>query len=550
MMSKFPYEIPYQRNKDRTYRFFEILPGFLTWTILILPFVLAFTNITIAAVLMIAYLMMWFVKAIALNLRTLQGFRILNEHKKLDWVALTKDLDSPEMNKGNFPSWHYENKRRQADNPNGIYADNIVHAVIVATYNEAREVLKPTLENVLNSRYDKKKMIVLLAYEERGGEEVEKQAKALMDEYKGVFMVSEAVKHPADIPDEVIGKGGNITYAGRRLAEIVEKKKINPRDVLVTTLDADNRAHESYFACLSYVYSVCHDPKYMSFQPLPMFTNNIWDAPALMRVIATGNSCWMMVQGLRQHMLRNFSAHAQPLHALIETDFWSVRTIVEDGHQFWRSYFAFDGMHEVIPIFLPIYQDAVLADGYRRTLKAQFIQLRRWAWGASDVAYVAKYGFFTKHNIPKHDVLFKFLRLLEGHVSWATAPLILLFGAIIPWIFNQTDFLANQLPQVSSRIQTVAMIGILTTLFLSFKILPPKPRRYRRHRTIFMVLQWGLLPVTTIAYSAFAAINSQTRLMFKCYLGKFDVTEKAVKKDSGETVSSIADEEIAHGELE
>jgi hypothetical protein len=130
------------------------------------------------------------------------------------------------------------------------------------------------------------------------------------------------------------------------------------------------------------------------------------------------------------------------------------------------------------------------------------------------------------------------MRLFEGHLSWATAPLILLFGAIIPWIFNQTDFVANQLPQISSRIQTVAMVGIFITMFLSFKILPPKPARYKKHRTVFMVLQWALLPLTTICYSSFAAIYSQTRLMFGRYLDTFDVTEKAVKKDSGETITS------------
>ena len=535
--SKFPYEIPLQNEKTRQWRFFEILPGAISWSILLTPFALAFTNVGVAAVLMIGYLLLWFIKAVALNLRAVQGFRILEEHQKLDWQMLIKDLDQKDVSGKRFPKWHYENKKRQRDNPNGIYSKNIVHAVIVATWNEAREILIPTMENVRNSRYDKKKMIVILAYEDRGGPAVEKQAKEIMKEYEGVFLVSKAVKH-IDQPGEVVGKGGNITAAGRELEKIVKDLGINPRDVLVTTLDADNRPHESYFAGLSYVYSVCHDPKYMSFQPIPMFTNNIWDAPAPMRVIATGNSYWMMIQGLRQHMLRNFSAHAQPLHAIIETDFWSVRTIVEDGHQFWRSYFTFHGQHEVIPIFLPIYQDAVLADGYRKTLKAQFIQLRRWAWGASDIAYVAKYGFFTKNAIPKHDVWFKFLRLLEGHISWATAPLILAFGAILPWIFNQTNFLANQLPQISSRIQTAAMLGILVTLFLSFKILPPKPRRYRRHRTLFMVAQWVLLPLTTICYSSFAAINSQTRLMFKRYLGKFDITEKAVKKDTGETVSS------------
>ncbi len=535
MKKPFPYEIPFNEEKGAQYRFFEILPGFLTWSALILPFALAFWNVGVTAVIMIAYLMLWFVKAVALNLRAVQGWRLFQEHLGIDWMALFADVKKHDDTK-KWPQWHLNNLNRIEKCPNGIKPDEITHAVIVATWNESRETLKPTLDTVAESVGDPKKMIVLLAYEARGGEVVEKQAETLMKEYEGVFMVSKAVKH-IDAPGEVIGKGPNITYAGRELERIVKKKGIDPLQVLVTTLDADNRPHKSYFACLSYVYSVCHDPLFLSFQPIPMFTNNIWDAPAPMRVIATGNSYWMLIQGLRQHMLRNFSAHAQPLASLIETDFWSRRTIVEDGHQFWRSYFAFDGKHEVIPIFLPIYQDAVLAKGYRRTLKAQFIQIRRWAWGATDIAYVAKYGFFKKNKISRTDVWFKFLRLLEGHFSWATAPLILAFGALIPWVFHQTDFIANQLPQVASRIQTVAMLGILVTLYLSFKILPPKPSRYKKHRTVFMVLQWGLLPLTTICYSAFAAIVSQTRLMFGWYLGKFDVTEKAVVTDSG-TVTS------------
>ncbi|MCA9328559.1 glycosyltransferase family 2 protein [Candidatus Saccharibacteria bacterium] len=545
--SQFPYELPYNEEKSWRYRVFEILPGFLSWTALALPFILAFVNINLAALLMIAYLMLWFVKAVALNVRALQGWRLYEEHLEVDWEELLDDVRKHDEKK-KWPKWHLSNLKRIERTPNGIKPDDIVHAVIVATWNEAREVLQPTLENIKNSTADPKKMIVLLAYEQRGGEAVEKQAVKLMKEYEGVFMISKAVKH-IDAPGEVIGKGPNITYAGRELQRIVEAKGIDPLHVLVTTLDADNRPHAKYFSCLSYVYAMCHDPIYLSFQPIPMFTNNIWDAPAPMRVIATGNSYWMLIQGLRQHMLRNFSAHAQSLAALIKTDFWSKRTIVEDGHQFWRSYFAFEGKHEVIPIFLPIYQDAVLAVGYRRTLKAQFVQLRRWAWGASDIAYVAKYGFFTKHKIPKHDVWFKFLRLVEGHFSWATAPLILAFGALIPWAFHQKDFIANQLPQVASRIQTVAMLGILVTLYLSFKILPPKPLRYKRHRTFLMVAQWGLLPVTTIVYSAFAALYSQTRLMFGWYYGKFDVTEKAVKTDTG-TVTSHAEEVIALGEQE
>ncbi len=535
-MKHFAFEIPLKKEKPFSYRFFEILPGVLSWTALGLPIVLAIFFVDIAAILMIAYLLLWFVKAVALNLRAVEGWRLFQEHIEVDWEELLHDITKRNTMASHFPKWHYQNLARIDAHPNGIDPEHIVHAVIIATYNEVREILQPTLENVKNSVGNPKKMIVLLAYEDRGGEEVHKQAVALMKEYEGVFMVSKAVKH-IDSPNEVIGKGPNITFAGRELQKIVESRGIDPLQVLVTTLDADNRPHAKYFSGLSYVYAMSHDPKYLSFQPIPMFTNNIWDVPAPMRVIATGNSYWMLIQGLRQHMLRNFSAHAQPLAGLIETDFWSRRTIVEDGHQFWRSYFAFGGKHEVIPIFLPIYQDAVLAKGYRRTLKAQFVQLRRWAWGASDIAYVARYGLLTKNKIPKHDVWFKFLRLVEGHFSWATSPLILAFGAIIPWVFHRTSFLANQLPQLASRIQTVAMFGILVTLYLSFKILPPKPLRYKRHRTIMMVLQWGLLPITTIVYSSFAAIYSQTRLMLGLYMDKFDVTEKAVKTDTG-TITS------------
>jgi hypothetical protein len=179
---------------------------------------------------------------------------------------------------------------------------------------------------------------------------------------------------------------------------------------------------------------------------------------------------------------------------------------------------------------VPIYQDAVLSDKYIKTFKAQFIQIRRWAYGASDIAYVAEKAFYTPNKISRLDRLFKFGRLLEGHISWATSPLILAFAAFIPVFFNAESYTANQLPIIASRIQTIALAGIFITFFLSFKTLPPKPARYKRHRSLWMVLQWVLLPVTTICFNALAALTSQTRLMLGRYLEKFDLTEKAVKK--------------------
>jgi hypothetical protein len=276
-----------------------------------------------------------------------------------------------------------------------------------------------------------------------------------------------------------------------------------------------------------------------------MFTNNIWDAPAPMRVIATGNNFFYIVLTQRPHLERNFSAHAQSMKALIEMDFWSVRTIVEDGHHFWRSYFRYDGQYRVYPLSIPIYQDAVLANSYVKTLKAQFIQLRRWTYGASDIAYIANQGLIKKNKAPKLDVIAKLLRTLEGHVSWAVGAPLIAFAAFIPAFLHPQSFAALDLPLIVSRIQRIGLVGSLGSIYISLRTLPPRPARYKRHRSILMLLQWVYLPITSIVYGSTAAFYSQTRLLFGRYISKFDVTEKAVVNEAGNTVRSDADPNTA-----
>jgi hypothetical protein len=261
-----------------------------------------------------------------------------------------------------------------------------------------------------------------------------------------------------------------------------------------------------------------------------LFLNNIWDVPAPMRVVATGNSFWNIISSMRPHTLRNFASHSQPMEALVEMDFWSVRSIVEDGHQYWRSYFYFGGNYAVTPIYVPIYQDAVLSDTYRRTLKAQFIQLRRWAYGASDIPYVASRLFTRQRNVPLAAGLGRLIRLIDGHVTLASIAILVALGGWVPLLINSDaarDIAAHQLPEMISGIQRVALIGLVITIFLSFRMLPPRPARYKRRRTLWMILQWTLMPVTAILYSATAAFNAQTHLLLGKYLDKFDVTEKA-----------------------
>ncbi len=543
MGNKIDIEIPLGKRTFK-YRFFEILPAFLSFGAIILMFLLSFFSPFLASLYLLTIITTLFVKAIGIAYRMITGHFQIEKAQKVDWNKRLNELENAEKslytlkNQGNneyeFKN-HLRNLNDIRENPaNFPSPSKVKNAVIIAAYNESYEVIQPTIQSVLSSNYDTKNLLIFLAYEERGGKEIEKTAIRLKKEFSESFGAFEIVKHPKNLPNEVVGKGGNITFAGRALQKYCEDNKIPFENVLVTTLDSDNKPHREYFACATYSFIVHEDRKKLSYQPVSLFLNNIWDVPAPMRVVATGNSFWNIVSTMRPHLLRNFASHSQPLDALVEMDFWSTRTIVEDGHQFWRSYFHFGGDYYVVPIRVPIYQDAVLSETLPKTLKAQFIQLRRWMYGASDIPYVANLYFSKNRNVPLVDGLMKLIRLIDGHVTAVFQSPMAAFGGWVPLIVyaaSSRSVIVHQLPNVISTLQQIATIGIFITILISLKMLPPRPERYKKRRSFWMVAQWVYMPVTSICYNAAAAAYSQTRLALGKYLDKFDVTEKGRIED-------------------
>ncbi len=535
-------EIPFEKDRKGHYRFFEILPGAISWLLLFTPLILSFISITAAVIFILAYLLIYFIRSLGYDIRAISGYLTMKKHKQINWDALLGDLENDAVPaNAKRPSWHQENLLRRHTYSRIYNPSELIHTVILATVNESEAVLEPTIESIINSTYDSHKIILVIAYEERAGQETENRVRRLLNKYRSEFREAMAFKHPAKLPGEIIGKGGNISFAGKQFKKYVEEHEIPADRVLVTVLDSDSRPDKLYFSALTYLFCIVPKPLRASYQPLPMFTNNIWDAPTMMRVIATGNNLFYIVLTKRPHLERNFSSHAQSLQSLIDTNFWSTRTGVEDGHQFWRSYFCYDGDYRVYPLSIPIYQDAVLADGYWKTIRAQFIQLRRWTYGASDIAYIADKGFFHKNKAPKGDITAKFFRALEGHVTWATGTALVFGAAFVPSFFHHQSFAAHELPLIVSRIQQIGIIGLLASVYVCLVTLPPRPARHKRHRSILMVLQWVLAPVCSICFASLAAFNSQTRLIFKRYPSKFDVTEKAVVTTSGKIISTEAD---------
>lgn len=530
-------------KRTRLYRLFEILPAVLSYGMILLLVVLSIFSPLIASVYLLLLIITMVAKAAGIAFDSVVGHRRLTYAQSIDWADRLKQLEQPTasydaVRATQFRHFadrvHQENLRLVSDQESNFpRPSELYNAIIVAAYNEPLEVIDPTIKTLCESTYDTKRMIVVFAYEARGGDGIKETAQLLKQRYGSVFKEFMLVEHPDGLIDEVKGKGANITYAGKKLETWLEKQEIAQDKVIVTTLDCDNKPHKAYFDYVTYEYIVHEDRRHLSYQPIALYFSNIWDAPAPMRLIAIGNSFWTIVSSMRPHLLRNFAAHSQPMDALVDMDYWSKRSIVEDGHQYWRSYFYFAGQYSVMPIYVPIYQDAVVAKTLKATLIAQFKQLRRWGYGVSDIPYVATRLFTRKRTVPFFAGFARFVRLIDSHVTLATIAILVAVGGWVPLLINPEaarDIAAHNLPEVLSYLQRTAMFGIFITVVLSLRLLPPRPARYRRTRTLGMILQWLLMPVTAIVYNAAASLTAQTHLALGKYLDKFDVTEKTGRK--------------------
>lgn len=536
-------EIP-QGKRSRLYRFLEVMPGLISYVAILLLFILSWVNPILATIYLFIVVATISVKAVGVAYRTVQGYEVMKRAEKVNWQRRLKDLENPReaferLRNTSLESYnaeiHLQNLRMLATlNEDFPHPQEIYHIVIMTAYDEGMGIMEPSILAVKNTTFPNERIIFVLAYEERGGEAIEKTVKQLEEKFAGVFYDFILVKHPKNLPGEVVGKGPNLTFAGEYIAKYVKKKKLLEDNIIVTSLDSDNRMAMKYLDVVAYEFIVHTNRQHLSYQPISLFMNNIWDVPAPARVVAVSNSFFNIITTMRPHALRNFASHSQPFKALLAMNFWSKRTIVEDGHQYWRSLFFFDGDYEVLPIRIPIYQDAVMEETFWKTVKAQFIQVRRWYYGASDVAFVGV-RLLSKRSKRKMSFIKlwpKFWRLLDGHVTLAMMAPIVAFGGWVPLIMNISSraMVTYNLPKVVSIVQTVASIGLLITVCVSLRMLPKRPTKYKKGRTILMVLQWVLMPITAILYQSIAAFYSQTRLMLGLYMEKFDVTKKIVKK--------------------
>ncbi len=489
----------FRRHDRQITRALEILPGFLSWNLILFPFWGAFFSPLLVGYFILAFDVFWLYKSASLALTaTLSHFKI-RASEKLDWLREVKG----------FGDWQ-----------------KVHHLVLIPTYQEPLHILRRTIRRLSEQTFPAKQITVVLATEIREKEAVVK-AKILKKEFGSYFGQFLITVHP-DIPGEVKGKSSNQAWAGKQAKEyLVDKLKYNLDYLTITSLDADGLLHPQYFAYLTFKFLDSPQRYRLFWHSAVMHYNNYWRVPAPIRVINTIGSVWRTGILIRRDRLIQMSVYSASLKMIDEVGYWDVDVIPEDYRIFFKCFFHFQGKVEVEPIFLATFVDAAESTSYWRTMVNQYEQMKRWAWGVSDDPQLIKW-WFTAPQVSFWDKTIHLLKVLEDHVLWPVNWFIITLGVNIPTLINPNFrrlALGFNLPRLSFWILTACLFFLGIVLIINARQRPPRPKHISRWRSFLIPFEFLLMPIVGFFFNALPGLDAHTRLMLGKYL-EYRVTEK------------------------
>ncbi len=551
-------------SRERVFRrFFEIVPGAISWLILLFVTVFAVVDPIKATVFVICFYLFWLFRLIYMTIFLVVSFAVMHRDSRVQWLQRCEDLTSLEDSKKRAEARiseleaHLSNavnreekkafKRMLRSEKDYLWRvirlkrsgitdldyRSVYHVVIFPNFGEPMNVLEAALDALKGTDYPLERIIVVMAFEEREGEKAREKMKQLKRADRGAFFELLCTFHPADLPGERAVKGANATWAAKQAAAFLEKKKIPFDSVLVSCFDADTCVRPEYFSCLTYNFLIRPDRLHCSFQPIPMYHNNLWEAPTFARMMETTSSFWQMIESANPDHLVTFSSHSMSFKTLVEADYWPVDMISDDSAIFWRCFLHYDGVYRAIPLPVTLSMSIVAGDGWWDTFRKIYVQKRRWAWGIENFPMIML-GFLKNKKISFFEKMSHSFTMLESHISWATWGLMITFFGWLPIILGGREYglsvVSYNLPRITQVIFNLAGISIMVSTALSFLITPKRPPHVPWWKNFSIVLHWFLLPLILPALLALPALDAQTRLLLGKYLN-FEVTKKTSDTD-------------------
>lgn len=522
--------VPLQR------RVLESIPALLLLGMVVAIFGLSRTSQTLLYVLGAGYVLYWALRGLEMGVRQIVELGNLRRYDRTDWPARLAQLTDP------YPRLYElagrsRLTRDEADEltalrtwvhsgPDVPVPAELHHLVVIPVANEGPEILHGTFAALTAADYPGERLMVCLSFEARSLRWTDAEIEDLCAPYRDRFGMLLTTRHPDGRPGETRVKGANITWGARVAVTELRRRGLRDSQVVVSALDSDTQVSRHYFSVLSYTYLTDPQRDVNGYQPVLLFHNNVWEVPAVSRLVGYFASMWTLVDSTKPHRMQLFSSHAIGLPALLAVDYWATNVIPDDSRQHWRLFYRSRGESRTLPLHVSVSLDAVQSRTLLATMISQYRQIRRWTWGVDDFPYLVEQGI-RRTDMPLGLRLHRAGRsLLQFHL-WATVPLILLVSRpFLAWLTPNATAPGVQLAgDVLMVTAALGPVGLGLFMVVALSLLPKRPAHRRPTAWFGMVAEWLLLPVVVPVFLSVPAIDAQVRLATGRYLG-FRVTPK------------------------
>jgi hypothetical protein len=486
-------------NSARFYRVAESLIPLSSWLMITFPIWFSLFHPAVVGYFILAFFLYFLYKSIKNVYYAGLSYKLIDRAEKINWYSrLIKNTK-------------YE---------------QIEHYVVICNYKESVKKLEETIDRIVDQKYLLKKIHIVLAMEEREGEDAKNRGEILKQKYEKKFASFESIFHVMAF-GEVVGKASNESYSVSRIYKKIEAQGIDPKKVLITICDADSLLPNQYFSYTTYEFLKDKDRDFHFYWAPVLLYNNFWELPLPVRLQSILSSVLRLAFLSQRDDLIQISTYTTNLWLLNSVGYWDVDIIPEDWHIWLQAFFKFGEKVKTIPIYSPITCDATLSPGLWNTFKSRYEQEMRWAWGVSDIPYSIKRSLETP-DIPWSLKLKKIMNLAETHLLWPTSFFILTISASIPPLINPAfgrTVMGELLPRVSSFILTISSLLLIFILYFDYKMRDKIKVKTSLINLPLLFVQWFFLPVISFFLSSLPALEAHTRML----LGKkieYKVTEK------------------------
>lgn len=507
-------------------RVLDGIPGFIAWLALLFSIASAVAfprTLMLAAALIALYSAIRFLMAgIANGL----GIRKIARWETIDWFQKFLDDKDHESLKWN----------------------DVHHVVIIPNYKEPIEILKNTLDHLKVQYNARQQLTVILAMEE-GEPESAQKGQQLVKLYTQDFANIYYTIHPRGLVGEMQCKSANQSWAARwYISQIVKRSNLNIENIVVTTMDADTRWHEKYFAALTYHFAT-NACRHTTFWQAPIrYHGNIWQVNPLMRIVNTYATAFELAYLTASWwMAMPMSSYSLSLKLLEDSGNWDTDVIADEWHMYIKAYFAKNGKVELEHIFLPFLADSTTGKNIIQSIKNRYSQTLRHAWGSKEVGYMIAKMIENPHVASTHS--FKLLFRIAHDILLAGAGwIILTVGSQLPVLFHpeiapiNIDELIATSDKISYFIDGILTghpawllltISSLTMTFLvivfqvqDYQVRPKRIAPMTIKEAVLEILSIPFMLILTLFVVAMPTLVAQTRLLLGIPL-QFIVTDKS-----------------------